>query len=358
MQETLAGFRLSQQQARLWLLQQQNSHAYRSYCSLLITGHLQPATLEIALKTIFQHHEMYRTCFHRLPGIKMPVQVINADTLYTWHTHDLSSYQTEEQNELIATLLHQGQTYSIDLEHGPLFHCSLLSLTTCQHLLLIHFHALYVDIQTMQTLTRELAQAYHNSSSHDEQETEVAQYIQFSEWQNELLLEVESADTRDYWRSKKLTAFSTQKLPCENSAESGRLFTPDLLTIAVEPELYTQLTISTRQQGSSLSHFLLTCWHILLWQLTRNDESLIGLNIDGRIYDDLTDVAGLIARYLPLTLHINEQFHFVDLLTLIKTAHDELLTQQTYFAWEDLNTAETGSDTSLLYPFCFDYRAS
>lgn len=53
-QAVINGFRLSPQQGRLWLLQQ-DSLAYRAQCALLLEGCLRP--------------EVLRGCLKRLPGV-------------------------------------------------------------------------------------------------------------------------------------------------------------------------------------------------------------------------------------------------------------------------------------------------
>ena len=51
MQDTIEGFRLSPQQERLWLLQQDND-AYRAHCSILLKGTVNVETLKAAVSKV------------------------------------------------------------------------------------------------------------------------------------------------------------------------------------------------------------------------------------------------------------------------------------------------------------------
>src|SRR6266516_2419092 len=90
-QDTIEGFRLSPQQERLWLLQQDND-AYHAHCSILLEGTLNVEALEEAVSKVICRNEIYRTSFHRLPGLKIPIQVIDEKASFTWRHIDLSNH--------------------------------------------------------------------------------------------------------------------------------------------------------------------------------------------------------------------------------------------------------------------------
>src|SRR5207247_5327448 len=70
------GFRLSPQQKRLWLLQADQSPAYRAQGMIEIEGALDLPALSAALQQVVEQHEILRTTFQRLAGTTLPVQVI------------------------------------------------------------------------------------------------------------------------------------------------------------------------------------------------------------------------------------------------------------------------------------------
>jgi hypothetical protein len=83
MQKHVEGFRLSPQQARLWLLKGQNPADHLSQMAILVEGSLDVESLKSALREIVARHGILRTGFyvardrardHRRP----PVRVIPA----------------------------------------------------------------------------------------------------------------------------------------------------------------------------------------------------------------------------------------------------------------------------------------
>src|SRR4028118_1851163 len=72
---TLHVFRLSPQQRRAWQMQQDS--AVRVSQSLVrLDGDLDAAALAASLDEVVRRHEILRTAFQRVPGLKVPVQVV------------------------------------------------------------------------------------------------------------------------------------------------------------------------------------------------------------------------------------------------------------------------------------------
>src|SRR5215510_7756218 len=95
---TIEGFRLSPQQARLWLLQQDAQYPpYNSECCVLIKGPLDAQLLEAALNQVVRRHEILRTTFRRLPAMTLPLQVISENGQVMMRTCDLNGHVAQAQ---------------------------------------------------------------------------------------------------------------------------------------------------------------------------------------------------------------------------------------------------------------------
>jgi amino acid adenylation domain-containing protein len=350
MQQTLEGFRLSPQQARLWWLQQQ-CHAYRSYCSLLIEGELDRAALDRAMQEIIARNEMYRTHFRRLPGVAMPMQVIAPTPSCVCEQHDLSQH---EQTAQLEALIQKQLAVPVDLEQGVPCHTLLVTLDPQKNVLLIFFHALYADRQTLYAFARELAALYQTNSS---QEQEVVQYVQFSEWQHTLLEEEQEAAERAFWRAKNLADLSTLSLPFAQDNGLDRSFTPAVFSMVLDPVVASNMTTFLERFPYTPAVLLLACWCVQIWRLTERAELLIGLGVDSRVYEELAETAGLLAKYLPLTCRLSAEQRFEEVLAQIAANYTELCALQSYFTSEDLEGVGHASRSSraCLYPFGFDF---
>ncbi|GHO86478.1 non-ribosomal peptide synthetase [Dictyobacter formicarum] len=343
MQQISEGFSLSPQQTRLWSLQQQCT-TYRAYCMLLIEGELDIVALRRATEAVFLQHEIFRTTFYRLPGMEFPVQVINDRLLYTWRQVSSEADIDQQQEEMDSFLL-ESQHAPLDVEKGPLIHCSLLSFPDQKHVLYIGAYPLHADVQTLSNLIREVCLHYNNSATTNQsQETEIPQYTQFSEWQNSLLEE----DGKAYWSRQNIFPALMPTLPYERQENLSAQFRPLTVHASIEAEFQKSIYALLKRYECSLPVFFFTCWQVLLWRFLNQDELVFGLGVTDRLYDELLDIAGPIAKYIPFLSHPNKQLRFCDFLRKVQEDYDAHGEQQLYFAVDD-------PTTTLLYPFGFDY---
>ncbi len=350
MQEIIEGFQLSPQQYRLWQLHNDHS-AYYSECLLLLEGELDQAELQHAIHAAVQRHEIYQTYFHRLPGMKQPLQVIHETDLFSWQHLDLSSLPTWEQADVIKHVAQQEQRRPIDLAHGPLLHLSLLELAQQKHLLFLHTLALCADLRTLQFLAHDIAERYHHSLFTGDTD-EVVQYLQFSEWQNTLFDDEESTLGRQAWQQKDFSTLSTWSLPGEELGDVEQPFTFAQQALQLDHATHMRLETLAQQAQQTPDLLLLACWQILLGKLTGRSAFLLGKSFDERIYEDLAETAGPLTTYLPLSCHLHDEQSFLDVVMQAKTALQEAQKWQSYFRWDDIQQASELA----FFPFSFDFQ--
>ncbi len=365
-QHIIEGFRLSPQQKRLWSFQEDTygashrGHVYRSHCAMLLDGLLKVNKLQAAVDRAVACHEVYRTCLRRVPGVKVPRQVVTERCLFTWQQVNLCDYDPEEQKQ-----------HPINLEYGPLLHFSLVNIADHKHVLWVHLSALHADRRSMENLMRKIAQEYGKDyERHELSDADgMVQYSQFSEWQNALLDEEEGRsdqhgfapngwacrDGREYWRRQGLSLLSDWSLPYEDKSNGGEVFMPDAFAVPVADDLRTRLSLLAKRYDTSAAHFLLACWHVLLWRLTGQEWSLIGMGADGRVVEGLAETAGLLTKYIPIGCRLSGDRSFSEVLIQVKQTADEVHKWQHYFTWDDVRQADGGTVGSPSFPFSFDF---
>src|SRR5215216_4374399 len=94
---TLQGFRLSPQQKRVWILQREEQQPYQAQCAVLLAGELDPQALTTALAKVVERHEVLRTSFRCLPGMELPLQIVNQPGPLTFEKRDLRGFTATEQ---------------------------------------------------------------------------------------------------------------------------------------------------------------------------------------------------------------------------------------------------------------------
>src|SRR5215212_891874 len=334
-EEVIEGYRLSPQQRRLWLLDAaQRASRFSFNCVILLEGAVDLQRLSLALDHVRRQHEILRTAFLSLPGMLLPLQVITTPSSRPLAILDLNGDGTDEQNgrfrEYYARLKQRG----FDYEAGEVLHAAVARLSERRWELLLSVSALCADELTVMNLAREVSEFLQvNGDKKTQTLEEVTPYIQFSEWQNELLEAAEEEEGRQYWREQQeeLAAGRLAKLGLEEERRDGsgatareRVELPGELAAAVER--------LARESGVPEEVVLLAVWQLLLWRLTAHSEVVVETAFDGRKYEELHSAFGLFKKYLPLHCKLVDDYRFVDLLRVVSKALLSADEWQEYYA--------------------------
>ncbi|MBD2083576.1 non-ribosomal peptide synthetase [Coleofasciculus sp. FACHB-542] len=352
--QTINGFRLSPQQNYLWLLQQ-DSTAYCAQCAILIEGNLKTTALKEAVQQIINRHEILRTSFHREPGIKIPIQVISDRIDATsWCSINLSDCNSQEQEAKIKVIL-QEERCSISTSEltGSRLRASLITLSDDQHILIVTLPSLCADSWTLKNLVQEISKGYTASLRGEEiAEEEVVQYVQFSEWQNQLLEDEEDLTGKEYWKQQDFSKLANLKLPLENKLLTlPANFDLNSIECQIEPDLVAKITAIAQKYNTSISAVLLACWKTLLWRLTRQSDIIVSTAFSGRKYEELEPSLGLFAKFLPLRTHLEDSLRFSEIVQQVQQSVSDADNWQEYFCREDISTASLSG-----FPFGFEFE--
>ena len=346
--QTIEGFRLSPQQKQLWSLQQ-SGDLYCAQCVLRIEGSLQVEILKQTLQKIVHRHQILRTYFHRQPGIKTPIQIINNDGVLLWQELNQSDWEYKR----IEELCHEERQFVFNFEQGPLLRTSLLSESSSQWLLLITLPSLCADSWSLKKLVKEVSYIYDACLRNEELEDEPVQYIQFSEWCNELLEDEDVAAGKAYWRQQRLSLIPSLTLPFESYSGRQTRFEPSVHTLRLEPDLVAKLDTIATLHKTTVADFLFACWQILLWRITGQSDIVVSTVYPGRKYEELYETLGLLAKWLPVYCSFQENFKFTEILSDITSLLDSHEKWQEYFLWEEHKKT---NDSPLDLPVSFEFE--
>ena len=354
--QMVEGFRLSPQQEHLWLLRQADrGSAYRAWSSVLIEGQLDTGALNAALASVVNRHEILHTSFCCLPGMSIPLQVINDSFVPRINHHDLSELDDGKQEASIDSLI-QRSDLSADSVEDSLFHVSLVKLSSVKHLMLINLSSLCADVAGLKILVKEISRSYEACLQGEEISYEPMQYADFSEWQNELLNTPDTEAGREYWRKKDIADLLTFKLPFEKYSLDKPVFSPESLTSVIGRDLAKEIEYSAHKFETTPSTFLLACWQVLMWRLTSQPDLIVGTAFDGRKYEQLEEALGLFAKYLPIHSQLGEQSTFSEILKQIHESAHDVYECQEYFTWEHIGETPEHPGPEPFFPLCFEYE--
>ncbi|MEO0835372.1 MAG: amino acid adenylation domain-containing protein, partial [Cyanobacteria bacterium J06642_3] len=339
---TLQGFQLSPQQKRLWSLQQDGS-TYLTQGAIAIEGDLQPAKLKQAIKQIVFRHQILRTNFRRLPGVKLPVMTVRDDDAFLWQEIDSSS-RTLNLSELFNSA--REQVYNLETESSLRIY--LYQIEPTSYILQIVLPALCGDYWTLKNLFNEIVDGYSNY--HDRNQTEELQYVQFSEWQNQLLTDEDAATAQQFWQQQQLSSLTQLRLPVENKPVKSSPRNIETVEIAISPEVTAKLeTIAQKYQTTSAT-ILLACWQILIWRLTEESSISIETYCARRDYEEMHSIMGLLATCLPIKSDFTLDLTFTEVLASLEETLESVQEWQDYFAPESIAEGE------LAVPIGFEFQ--
>jgi amino acid adenylation domain-containing protein len=354
--EMVNGYRLSPQQERLWLLyQKDHSKAYCAQCSILIEGKLDKSILRAAVKEVVAGHEILRTTFYSLPEMIIPVQVILEEGRIEDAEYDLSRLEEQEQARAIDRIFHQAKQQRFNFEHGPLLRASLLILSSDLHILILTLPALCVDMVGLYNVVSEIGSCYTALLSGEQAPEAQLQYADVAEWLHEMLESEETVAGREYWNRMGTIIPPAPALPFERTSGGNEVFWCEVERVTVAPEVAARVNSLVKERAASIADFLLACWFILLWKITRQPEIVIGVEFNGRKYGQLKEVPGLLSRYLPISCKLQENFRFSDFLKQAGEAVHEANRWQESFSQERLSKEQEGKAEADYQPFAFTF---
>ena len=307
-----SGFRLSPQQRRLWTLQGQGAAAV-AQCVLGAEGPLDVPRLERALQRLAERHEILRTTFHRLPGMRVPVQSISHEAEMELRALDLSGEDHERQDARIDEQAAAEARRPLDFDEEPPLRVLLVRRSESRHDLILTLPILCADRDSLRLLAKETADFYAAAPGKPDLE-EPFQYADFAEWQNELLEGGEDREAGTHWQSWQAAAVLAPDLPLTYRIGHAGSPEPRTLPFQVDAEVLCALEAVSARNGCSLADVLLAAWQALLCRITGEPGLVVGAVCDGRKYEQLDGTLGPCAKTLPILSRYDGRLTFGEFL--------------------------------------------
>ncbi|MBZ5508013.1 MAG: amino acid adenylation domain-containing protein [Acidobacteriia bacterium] len=299
----LEGVALSLQQNRVWRLQQETHRNLRTRFAITIRGPIDHARLEAAWNQVEERYQILRTSFEYLPGIKDPLQVVQALGSSLRFADAMLNGDDPFKPELFSEM-ESGKSST----GGNQVLVTLYKINEKRHILAFSLPVLLADGETARIIFQELCRFYESGGA---EQAETIQYAQFSEWYSELLAGDDIAEIRSYWQRRGELAATEFPLKCKKDSASNPA---SIVGIPLSRALQSLLDQVTQNLESTIPDFLFAAWQVLLYRFTGQSPVVLGCLIDGRKYEELDGMPGLTARYLPVACRMDDNLRFRDVL--------------------------------------------
>jgi amino acid adenylation domain-containing protein len=283
----------------------------------------------------------------------MPVQVIVEQSAPAWRHVNLDHLSADEQEARIHESAIEVPTY--DFVDGPLVDAFLFSLSTKSHVLLINLPALCADMKALMNLRDEVVHTYEAVVNDGNELDEPLQYLQFSEWQNELLADEEEQEGRAYWQQQNYAEATALMLPLEKEHSAADLFAPASQIVPMSSEMCDGVRELAGKFKTNTSLILFACWQILLSRLTTQTDFFVGKTFECRPFDEMQNAIGPFAKSLPICAHVEGETSFGTILKDLEATLSRASEWQEYFDWEDFAGRGDSEDEGFFIPFAFEF---
>src|SRR2546423_1071247 len=175
--DTLEASRLSPQQRRHWLTYE-TGLSDRVQCVIRISPCVCGDTVERILNELVSRHEILRTRFPRLDGMRLPVQSVT-QAVPVLRRKEIAEIDAAADASVVADVAALERCLPLDLENGSPLHVLLIESPHGDNALILTLSALCADSWSLRNLVSEM-NALHEGTVPDSDS--IVQYFQFSEW--------------------------------------------------------------------------------------------------------------------------------------------------------------------------------
>ncbi|MBF6354171.1 amino acid adenylation domain-containing protein [Nocardia higoensis] len=313
---------LSLAQQRMWFLNrfEPDSAAYNIPVMLRLSGRLNIAALEAALRDVVERHEVLRTIYPETAG--EPHQWVLDDPEPALIR--VAPAREEAVAEVVGAFMRAGfdVTTQVPMRVG-LFEIAGRGRAAGEgeYLLVMVVHHIAGDGQSMGPLARDVMVAYtaRVAGHAPVWEPLPVQYADYALWQRQVLGSADDpesllAEQLAFWRSTLDGAPDQLHLPMDrprpatSSLEGGRV------PFRIAPEVHRKLVELAHEQGASLFMVVHAALAVLLGRSSDTDDVVIGTPIAGRGEQGLDDLVGMFVNTLVLRTPVEAKEPFTGLL--------------------------------------------
>ncbi len=298
----IVGFRIAPQQERLWRLAGARAGSYRARLAIEVRDPrgVDPAAVRAALTAVLERHESLRARFESLPGMTVPVQVIEDAPQLAWQTPDTP------------------------LQEAPGVRATFTVLEPDRALLAIDLPALCADEASLFVIARDLFRTW----SEDEA---AVPYTQFAEWQSQV---VEDFLAESGGEPHPLAALAAERVDLPFARRRGAApFEPRAVTVDLPEDMAGRLAALAGRLGVDRDAVLLAAWAALAARVC-DGRPVVAERFHGREHELLADAVGLFAKWLPLAGPDGPETPWSDLVAGLAAAREAARQDAAAFVWD------------------------
>jgi amino acid adenylation domain-containing protein/non-ribosomal peptide synthase protein (TIGR01720 family) len=312
-------FPLSFAQQRVWFLEQfePGTAQHNMPTVLTLDGELDLPALQRTLDTLVTRHESLRTTLVQRDGQAM--QLIGAPYRVAITQADLTDEDPDQRDAIAREVIADDVRRGFDLETGPLWRVTLITLGPGRALLLLNIHHAIGDGWSTGILLRELFTLY--GSPQASLDAPQVQYADYAVWQRGWLSGPRLTELTDWW-CRQLGGTPPLNLPTDRPRPPVRGHGGALESVLLPEADARALAEFSDRHGVTLYVTLLAGLEVLLARYAGQHDFAVGTVLAGRDRPELDGVVGFLANTVALRSDIEPGQTFAALASRV---HERVL---------------------------------
>ncbi|APB70031.1 hypothetical protein PPYC1_06520 [Paenibacillus polymyxa] len=299
---------LSFSQQRLFIMTKYDPQLpiYNMPYSFIVEGDLHKERFEWALNQLLERHETLRTSFTMTDS--GPIQTVHEQVVCQLQ----ELYIPLQENELDAAL--REFTKPFDLEQAPLLRVALVHMVNGQYALFLDMHHIISDGTSLTIFLQELMHFYE---SNEKLEPLSIQYRDYAT-QQRLMMETGTSDSEDFWVKQFSGGVPVLQLAADYPRPARKTFHGTQAHYTVNKEATDTILHFAQQTGVTPYVILLTVYHLLLSQMSGQQDIIIGSWTQGRSEQELSQIIGMFVQTIPLRNNSSEATTFIEFIKQVQ----------------------------------------
>lgn len=294
--------------------------AYNESDTLSLKGHLDFECLKEAVNQVIGRHPAFRTVFSE----EGEHQSVDPRITIELAIDDFSALSPSKKKQALSALYKTGASTPFDLTRGPLTTVRLVKMAEDEHLLVIYAHHLIFDGWSSNVVFGEIAEVYTALVSGESVKLPKPNaYRDYVEAEMTRMNAPEYQRSLSYWKDKFIKPLDPLQLPVDRERSRQRTFDGSTIKSVMPAELCRQVKESAKSEKVTLFVYLLSVYQVLLYRLSEQEDTVIGINIAGQAMSDFQNLVGHCVNLLPLRIPLSGGMSFSALLAVVR---DELMT--------------------------------